>query len=674
MSLSSPFDSSARLALWREWGADHTALSRPPLVVCSPRYLTVEGDEMIAEDELKQAYLDIVTATNGNAKTGIGHCPAHNDKNPSFKVSIGDDKLLVKCHAGCEQNEVIQALDAIGVWPYSRGITLEKYAKAKMLEESFLKSVGVSDFPNYLGKPAIRLTYYTEDGQEAAQRFRCSLGKTTNDVPRFRWKKNAKVCLYGLNRLVEARMNDYVILVEGESDCHTLWYYDQPALGIPGSDMWKEKYASQLDNILVIYLVVEDDAGGNKLLCDINKSSIRDRVRVIQLGEYKDPSGLYLNDPDNFSDRWEAFKDKSIPISQIASVDTAQPSMIQKLASRTIPLINLDDVEEEDVHWLWEGRIPLGKVSLLDGEPGLGKSTLTIHIASRLSLGLTISDNPFAKPHEPGASLFVSAEDDLADTIKPRVKAAGGNAKLIWSVPAIPDGQTDDGTPLSRLLTLPDDLGMLKQAILANNIRFVVIDPLTAFLNGQIDSHKDQDIRRALFALSETARETGAAILIVRHLNKSVGASAINRGGGSIAIIGAARSAMVMAKDPDDNNKRVLAQSKSNIAKPVSALMFRLDSDPGDKAAHIVWEGISSHSADSLVNPPRQKSSAMEKAMEFIREALADGARPSNEVEEASSAAGHSRSTYDRARNALKIKPKKGADHWTIELPEEEDE
>ncbi len=674
MSLSPPFDSSARLALWREWGADHTALSRPPLVVCSPRYLTVEGDETMNEEELKQAYRDIVTATSGNAQTGVGHCPAHDDKNPSFQVSVVDEKLLVKCHAGCEQYEVIEALDALGIWPHSRGLTLKRYAEAKMLKESFLKSIGVTDFPGYFGKPAIRLTYYSETGQEAAQRFRCSLGKTRNGDPRFRWKKGAKVCLYGLENLQEARLHGYVVMVEGESDCHTLWYHDQPALGIPGADMWKERWASQLDNIPIIYLVVENDAGGEKLLCDINRSRIRDRVRVIQLGEYKDPSGLYLSDVANFSDRWEAFKDKAVPISQLANANPAKPDVNPKQVAKSISLINLDDVEEEDIDWLWEGRIPYGKVSLLDGEPGLGKSTLTIHIASRLSLGLAISDNPFAKPYEPIPSLFVSAEDDLADTVRPRVKAAGGNAKLIWSVPAVPDGQTEDGIPLSRLLTLPDDLGMLKQAILANNIRFVVIDPLTAFLSGQIDSHKDQDVRRALFALSETARETGAAILIVRHLNKSVGASAINRGGGSIAIIGAARSAMVMAKDPDDNNKRVLAQSKSNIAKPVPALMFRLESDPGDKAAHIVWEGISNHSADSLVNPPRQKSSAMEKAMEFISEALADGAKPSNDVEEAATAAGISRSTYDRARNALKIKPKKGAGHWTIELPEEDNE
>lgn len=627
----------------------------------------------MTEQELEAAYKAVVIATNGDLKTGVGCCPAHADQSPSFRVSIVDGKLLVHCHAGCGQAKVISALTELGVWPYADGLTLAQYAEAKQLPVNALVQFGLSDFPNYPtkpGKPVVRITYHDENGGEAARRYRTRLHKS-GDGGCFHWKKDAKVCLYGLERLKDARVYGHVTLVEGESDCHTLWCHDEPALGVPGANTWKEPWASKLGGIPIIYLVDEGDQGGQALLNKIAKSSIRDRVKVIRLGEYKDPSSLYLNDPDNFADRWDEYKDAAVPLADAlpsAPLSDGRPQTV------TVPfsLVNLDEIEEEEIEWLWEGRIPYGKVSLLDGEPGLGKSTLTIHIASCLSKGKPILGNTYIKAYEPIPTLFVTAEDDLADTVRPRVRAAGGNARLIWTVPLIPDGALPNGMLLNRLLTLPDDLGILEQQILEKDIRFVVIDPLMAFFNNQIDAHKDQDVRRALYALSEMAKRTSAAILIVRHLNKSVGASAINRGGGSIAIIGAARSAMVMAKDPEDEEKRVLAQIKSNVAKPVPSLRFRLQSEGDDKAAHIVWEGISVHNADELVNPVRPKISVTDAAKEFIKKELADGPRPSSELEEMSTAQGISRASYDRARNALGVVSEKKGEKWYVSLPASE--
>ncbi len=204
-------------------------LSCPPLVTCSPRYLIVKGDKTMTEQELESAYKAVVVVTSGNLETGVGHCPAHADKSPSFKVSIGGGKLLAHCHAGCNQAEVIAALTELEVWPYADGLTLAQYADAKQLPIKSLMQFGLSDFPDYFGKPAVRITYHDDKGGEAARRYRIRLRKS-GDGGCFRWKKDAKVCLYGLEKLKDAKVYGYVTLVEGESDCHTLWYHDEPAL------------------------------------------------------------------------------------------------------------------------------------------------------------------------------------------------------------------------------------------------------------------------------------------------------------------------------------------------------------------------------------------------------------------------------------------------------------
>jgi DNA-binding transcriptional ArsR family regulator len=189
------------------------------------------------------------------------------------------------------------------------GCTLEGYSEQKKLSEGFLRGLGLRDV-TYKEKPAVRIPYPDKEGQEVAVRFRTSLDGTE----KFRWRSGDKPRPYGLGLLVEARKADYVILVEGESDCHTLWFYEIPALGIPGVSNWRDEWISYLEGIEKFYVVIEPDHGGDTLREKLTRcGAIRERLHLLELGEYKDPSALHLADPDRFKERFELALEEAKP-------------------------------------------------------------------------------------------------------------------------------------------------------------------------------------------------------------------------------------------------------------------------------------------------------------------------------------------------------------------------
>jgi hypothetical protein len=284
---------------------------------------------------------DLLARLNGVSRSGDGwtaRCPAHEDRHNSLSIHSREGRWLIKCHAGCEWEEIIGALglDASALFddrtegrpipsnnrataqPKAKsrkagaaepsqalehratsGLTFSQYAAAKGLSIDFLKACGVSEF-SYDRKPALRIPYLGPDGQELAVRFRIAI-----DGDRFRWKSGTKPCLYGLHRLAEAQNAGQVVLVEGESDCHTLWLHGIPAVGIPGAGNWREERdARHFDGIETIYVVIESDRGGDAVQKWLSRSTIRDRARLVRLLA-KDTSALYLQRPDEFARRWQ---------------------------------------------------------------------------------------------------------------------------------------------------------------------------------------------------------------------------------------------------------------------------------------------------------------------------------------------------------------------------------
>jgi len=311
-------------------------------------------------------------------------------------------------------------------------------------------------------------------------------------------------------------------------------------------------------------------------------------------------------------------------------------------------LVLVADVDREQVTWLWPGRIPRGKLVVLDGDPGVGKSTLTLTIAAKVSTGSPFPDG--ARP-ERGDVILLSAEDDIADTIRPRLEAAGADLNRCWVLPDVhPEGEPP------RPPELPADLFLLEDLVKSKAAALVVVDPLMAFLAGQVDSHRDQDVRRVLASMAYMAARTGAAVLIVRHMRKGAG-SALDKGSGSIGIIGAARAGLLVAPDPEDEGRRILAMTKSNLAKMPEALAYRLVNDELYGAARVVWDGASRHTANDLVRArvDEDEAPALTEAARVLKEILADGPLPAGNVKRMAAAAGVAERTLHRARHALGV-------------------
>jgi hypothetical protein len=224
--------------------------------------------------------------------------------------------------------------------------------------------------------------------------------------------------------------------------------------------------------------------------------------------------------------------------------------------------IRLGQVEETTVRWLWPRRLPLGKLTIFDGDPGLGKSMVTLDIIARVIQGRPMPDGTLGElpPGEPAGVVLLSAEDGLGDTVRPRLRAAGLCAEeldRVITLDTLPVRDPETGALRERELTLPRDLAWVAEAARKVGARLVVVDPLMAHLDESVNAYRDQSVRAALRPLKRFAEEHQMAVLLVRHLNKNVGISAIYRGGGSVALIGAPRAGWVVAKHPQGPGARV---------------------------------------------------------------------------------------------------------------------
>jgi hypothetical protein len=312
-------------------------------------------------------------------------------------------------------------------------------------------------------------------------------------------------------------------------------------------------------------------------------------------------------------------------------------------------LVALADVEAPPVSWLWRHWIPRGAVTVLDGDPGLGKSTISTDLAARASRGWEMP--PAGGPcqgAEPAGVLLLSAEDDPARTIRPRLDAAGADVSRVWLLDAMRTGD-DERPPV-----LPWDLDRVAGTIGERDVSLMVIDPMLAYLDGGIDAHRDQDVRRCLHRLQILAQSTGVAILLIRHLNKLAGGPALYRGGGSIGIAGAARSALLVGRHPTDSALGVLAGNKCNLGPMPRSLTFRIEA--ARDVSRIAWgEATDLTAADILAQPGgRRRQTTAEQCAEAIREMLAAGPMESRQLDDELRQRGYSpRAIRDGRRLAL---------------------
>jgi AAA domain len=313
-----------------------------------------------------------------------------------------------------------------------------------------------------------------------------------------------------------------------------------------------------------------------------------------------------------------------------------------KAAEPTFDPVPCSQVKPESVEWLWQPYLPRGKLVVLDGDPGTGKSFLTTDLAARVSRGRALPGGAATKPAN---VLLLNAEDAAADTLRPRLSAAGADLSRVHIFFA-PDLDHD------YLPRFPDDFGQLAKAVFARAAALVVLDPLSAFLGTRANANIDHAVRAALSPLAFLAARSGACILLVRHLRKSPTGGALTRGLGSVGIAGAVRGGLVLARHPDDPDLRVLAVSKSNLSAPGASVGFRLVGG-GSGAPLVSWVDRLDLSADDLLGsgtPARAAARVRERACEWLRAQLSGGAKRAGELFAAARGVGIPERTLRRAK------------------------
>jgi len=335
----------------------------------------------------------------------------------------------------------------------------------------------------------------------------------------------------------------------------------------------------------------------------------------------------------------------------------------------TLRSVSLAEVTSRPVEWLWPGRIARGKMTLIAGHPGLGKSFATLDIAARASTGKAWPDG--GGKREPGDVVLLNAEDDVEDTVRPRLDAAGADLHRITSI-----GATVDPNGKEMTFSLRDHIELLRGHIDAvEDPALVVIDPLNAFLAGT-DSHKDADVRSVLAPLARLAEETRVAVVVVAHLNKGGnGGAAVTRVSGSIAFVGAARAAWLVTADREDQERRLFVSVKNNLARDAGGLAYRIADDAG-AGPHVEWEdGVVNISADEALRGSEtgeHEATERERAAEWLRDYLSDG-NPVASIElfHVAKGEGFSEKTVRRALEAIGAESVKDGfdDGWSWRLP-----
>ena len=324
-----------------------------------------------------------------------------------------------------------------------------------------------------------------------------------------------------------------------------------------------------------------------------------------------------------------------------------------------LKLINMEQVEIEKIDWLLYPFIPFGKVTIVQGDPGEGKTTMVLQIIAKLTKGEAVlpsdSDESALEEKtmalEPVNVIYQTAEDGLGDTIKPRFLSAGADCSRVMVI--------DDN---DQALTMMD--ARLEEAIIRTKARLVVLDPIQGFLGTDVDMHRANEIRPLMKRVAVLAEKYHCAIILIGHMNKNSNGKSSYRGLGSIDFQAAARSVLIVGRIKDEPEIRVVCHVKSSLAPEGKSIAFRLDKDTG-----FEWIGEYDISADDLLSGDN-RGQKIHAAKEFLQEVLTSGSVAQTKVAEEAESRGIKKKTLWNAKKELEIESVKIGNQWFWMLPE----
>lgn len=328
-------------------------------------------------------------------------------------------------------------------------------------------------------------------------------------------------------------------------------------------------------------------------------------------------------------------------------------------AGAKLEIIKASEITPREVRWLWYPYIPLGKVTLLQGDPGDGKSKLMLSLAALLSKGELLPFSDEEERNEPMTVIYQTTEDDADDTVVPRFNSAGGDGERLIFI------KEDE-----KILTFGDN--RIREAVEKYNAKLLILDPMSSYIGGECSLNNANETRAEFNHLIAVAKDTGCAIVIIAHMNKARDTSPLYRTNGSIDIAGAARSILAVTRSANKANpaERYLVQVKSNLAPMGSAILFEV----ADKGVNFLDEvELSAEDAFAATAPRMGRPNEREKAAtDFIRSLLANGRRSAADCEAKLEAAGFKKSTYKKSKKKAGVHSVKEGFTWYWTLPEVE--
>ena len=558
------------------------------------------------------------------------------------------------------------------------------------MEASRGKRTGFWTYRDYVGEPAgASVRWDLPDGKKEFYPFT----RTTDGQWRIGAMDEPRL-IYRLPDIRELGAGDMVVVVEGEKCADAL-----SAVGLESTTSWggalaprKADWSPLAGRDVAIF--PDNDSDGRKYAQTVagilQTLQTPAKVRIVELPDLDDKGDVadFIEsrrtggaDDDTIRDELQTLIDQTDP--EAAPVAQAAPAWTpdnHKAESRplSVPVLTcMADVKPESISWLWPGRIPRGKLTLYAGDPGLGKSLTTLDMAARVSTGRSWPDLP-SEPNPAGGVVLLNAEDDKADTIRPRLDAAEADVSRIFVLDSVRRFGIGAYSDTESTFCLTTDLQALEQAIRkTDDCKLVVIDPITAYLGGT-DSHRNAELRGLLAPLSALASEHGVAVVAVSHLNKNAGGLAIYRTMGSLAFVAAARAVWAVTKDKDDPSRRLVLPVKCNLAPDMMGMAYKIESSDLNGEPIVLWDSepvsVSVDDAMAAEYGGSGDRTDREQAKEWLRIALADGRMYSTQVFQEARENGHSEKTIRRAFKDMGGKPSKsGFDgRWFWELPRED--
>jgi hypothetical protein len=577
-----------------------------------------------------------------------GHGQGRGDVHPSLSINRGNGNgkgPLLYCHAGCDSDSI---LSGVGMkWPEL--LPPKESTRRKLVSAATSRIVATYDYMDDAGTLLYQAVRY--DPKDFKQR------RPDPDHPgKWIWNlKGVPRVLYRFSEVISAiREDQTVFVVEGEKDVDNLRKIGITATcNVGGAGKWKPEYSDVLRGVNVI-VIPDNDKPGRDHASQVYDALYRiaKEVKIVPLpGKGKDVSD-WIAAGGTRSELEDLVVNVTSPV-----VDEPVPLFTRSAA----------DIEPRKIEWLWGGRLPLGKLTSIAGDPGLAKTTITLSIAAVVSSGGRWPAG--GGRAAPGEVLIASYEDDHADTTIPRLMAMGADLSRIRFLEGVPDDDGRRGFDVNR------DADRLERHLEQfPGTKMIVIDPISAAMPGT-DSHKNSEVRAALHPLADLAQRRGVCILTVTHLNKGSG-SALHRVTGSIAFTAAARVAYIVAKDDKDTTgeRRLFLPIKNNVGDDRTGLSYTVEKmqiTGGIDTVRIAWGAeLVTTSADKALVRDEERGAGRD-AEAFLRDILTGGPVAVPKIMDEAKKACIAEKTLRRAKEDLGVKASKTgmSGGWSWELP-----